>query len=141
VAARGSCASLAFTGEAALWIASRPLSAMSKLSEAIQRVNEQYPDSQSHKTMKTTHAISITILLWLSCACRADDTLDSLLPKDYADLHIVASNPKDPRWPASMRRLTQVGDGFTLEHLKMLDAQNLDSAEKEILKKHSLGHA
>ena len=74
------------------------------------------------------------MLVLMSCACRADDALESLLPKDYSDLHLVASNPKDPKWAESMRRFAKVGDAFTLEHLEVLNLQSLDHAEKEILK-------
>jgi hypothetical protein len=90
--------------------------------------------SVEHETMKTMNAILIVMLVFMSCACRADDTLQSLPPKEYSHLHIVASKPKDPEWAEAMGRLAKVGDAFTLEHLKLLDTEKLDPAEKEILK-------
>ena len=70
----------------------------------------------------------------LSCICAAAKDTNSLPPKEYSALHILASDPKDPKWADSMRQLAKVGDAFTLEHLKTLDVQKLDASQTQILK-------
>jgi len=49
-------------------------------------------------------------------------------------LHLLASNPKNPKWADAIRQLAAAGDGFTLQHLKPLDAPELDPAQQELLK-------
>ena len=82
--------------------------------------------------MKTPFAHLFAMLL-LACACRAEDAVALLNPKDYSDLHILALNPKDPKWADSIHRLAKGGDGFTLERLRGLEGQKLAPNQAELL--------
>jgi hypothetical protein len=74
--------------------------------------------------------LSLLLLAW---TCRAEVTSELLTPKVYSDLHILALNPKDPKWAESMQQLAKCGDGFTLECLKTLDVQKLALNQAELL--------
>ena len=46
-------------------------------------------------------------------------------PRVYARLHHLALTPAHPVWRATVSRLGDLGDGFTLKHLRDLDRQRL----------------
>jgi hypothetical protein len=83
--------------------------------------------------MKTLLSLTSAMLGLLACLCRAEGTSELLTPKVYSDLHILALNPKDPKWTDSIQQLVKGGDGYTLECLKTLDAQKLAPQHAELL--------
>jgi len=85
--------------------------------------------------MRTAHIIPSIMVAMRVCTGLADEATNSLSPKEYSELHIAASDSKDPKWADAMRKLAQVGDAFTVDYLKPLQAQKLDPGQTEILNK------
>src|SRR5882724_11811535 len=83
--------------------------------------------------MRTAHILPVIMFAVGVCPAWAGQTAETLSPKDYSELHIVASNWKDPKWADAMHKLARVGDAFTVDYLKPLQAQNLDPAQTKIL--------
>ena len=52
-------------------------------------------------------------------------------PNVYLKLHHTAMVPKDPSWSDTMSQLAHVGDGFTLEHVRIL--KNLSASQAATL--------
>ncbi len=55
--------------------------------------------------------------------------------EEYVALHTLAWNPENPRWEETLSRLSEEGDGFTLEHLGSLDAQTLNPGRTAVLQR------
>lgn len=53
--------------------------------------------------------------------------------KDYFALYDVAMKPRDAGWSAAIVSLAVHGDGFTLQHLKTLDASKLTEEQRTTL--------
>jgi hypothetical protein len=51
-------------------------------------------------------------------------------PQIYALLHHISVDPKHPAWNVAMSRLGDLGNGFTLEHLKSLKPETLSAADQ-----------
>jgi hypothetical protein len=56
-------------------------------------------------------------------------------PQVYVRLHEVALETAHPAWQAAVSRLYDVGNEFTLDHLKRLDKTRLPAREAELLEK------
>jgi hypothetical protein len=54
-------------------------------------------------------------------------------PRVFARLHDLARNPGSAHWAAAIDRLADVGNGFTLEHLRAMDTRALDAGPRDAL--------
>ena len=55
-------------------------------------------------------------------------------PMVFAKLHKIALDPRHPAWSVAISRLRELGNGFTLQHLKELNRKLLDDAGLKLLK-------
>ncbi len=84
--------------------------------------------------MKTTQWISAIFIALFPMVCQAADDVTATTPQDYVTLHNLAYDIKSTTWKDSMQRLSKVGDAFTLEYLKKLEAQKPQPDKAALLK-------
>jgi hypothetical protein len=83
--------------------------------------------------MKLVHLILGTVITLFTCICSAQQGITPLSPKEYGEIHNLASKFKDPKWAEAMKQLGTIGDAFTLEHLKTIKPEDLNSDQSQVM--------